>query len=209
MTKQRLSRAESQEQTRQRIIESATRLFMGEGFRPTSLEQIAADAGYTVGAIYSNFANKLEIGIAVVDGLYADVATKVLQAVASSNGQDIDHHLDAIWLAVEPQLGNQQWARLEMEVAALGSHSEHFQAATAGRNARFRTLGLEMIRQWYAGAGVATPEDLETRTLALTGLVLGLGIQRALDPSQPLAVFREALRRGIKAIVTANTSLAR
>lgn len=208
MSKQRLSRSESQEQTRQSIVESATRLFMAEGFRATSLEQIAADAGFTVGAIYSNFSGKLEIGIAVVDGLYQHAAERVLIAVRETAGQDMEAGLDAVWLALEPQLGSQQWAQLEMEVAAQGSQDATFRAAMAARAANFRALGQIMMVQWYASAGLTLPADMESRILALSGLVLGLGIQRAMDPSIPLEVFRQTLRNSVKALVLAKTALA-
>ena len=47
----RLTRAESQERTRRLIVEAATELFLGQGFRVTSLERIAEVAGFTRGAV--------------------------------------------------------------------------------------------------------------------------------------------------------------
>lgn len=53
-----LTRAESQAQTREELIDAAQRLFYADGYFTTSLAAIAAEAGRTIGAVYSNFDNK-------------------------------------------------------------------------------------------------------------------------------------------------------
>src|SRR3954462_14650083 len=63
----RLSRAEQQKQTRQRIVEAAAQLFEDRGFHATSVDQVAAAAGYTKGAVYSNFASKEDLFFAVYE----------------------------------------------------------------------------------------------------------------------------------------------
>lgn len=202
MTKQRLSRSESQEQTRQRILDAALDLFMREGFRATSLEQVAGAAGYTIGAIYSNFANKLAIGIAVVDMLYARVSTSLLEALQTSTEQDPETSLTLIWQALEPELGSPQWARLEMEVTAFGYQTEAFTEAIAARSQRFRQLGQLMILHWCQRAGSAPPADVEARATALVSLMLGLGMQLVMDPSLRIEMLRDALRQVIRALVS-------
>lgn len=54
----RVSRAESKERTRQRLLAEAQRLFRERGYAATSLEQIAEAAEVTKGAIYGHFASK-------------------------------------------------------------------------------------------------------------------------------------------------------
>jgi len=49
------------EDTRRRILDAAERLFFDRGVSQTALEQIAAEAGVTRGAIYGHFANKLDL----------------------------------------------------------------------------------------------------------------------------------------------------
>ena len=53
--RQRLRRDESQAQTREALIEAAQELFDVKGFAATSITDIAEAAGYTTGALYSNF----------------------------------------------------------------------------------------------------------------------------------------------------------
>jgi len=46
------------EETRGHIVEAAIRLFLRDGVAHTTLEKIAAEAGYTRGAVYHHFENK-------------------------------------------------------------------------------------------------------------------------------------------------------
>lgn len=53
-----LTRAESQAQTRQELLDAAEQQFYANGYHATSLAAIAAEAGRTIGAVYSNFEGK-------------------------------------------------------------------------------------------------------------------------------------------------------
>ncbi len=54
-------------QTRQRLLDAAFRVLAREGLSGASIETIVAEAGFTRGAFYSNFASKEELFAAVVD----------------------------------------------------------------------------------------------------------------------------------------------
>src|SRR5690242_6511047 len=110
-----MTRAESQERTRARVVESATTLFLRDGFRATSVEQVAAEAGYTVGAVYSNFANKTDLGIAVIDAVYEREIDRVVAAVAGPPDRWLRLFTD--WQ--DSALGDQAMTRLEIEVNAF------------------------------------------------------------------------------------------
>ncbi|MBU5895019.1 helix-turn-helix transcriptional regulator, partial [Vibrio cholerae O1] len=56
--KKRLTREESQQQTREQLLETARQLFVAGGYGGTSIRDIASQAGYSQGAFYSNFASK-------------------------------------------------------------------------------------------------------------------------------------------------------
>ena len=71
---QRLTRAERKALTREQLVEAALRCFEAQGFAATTLEQIAEEAGVTKGAVYSNFANKEELFLALADRVEPDAA---------------------------------------------------------------------------------------------------------------------------------------
>jgi AcrR family transcriptional regulator len=62
-----LTRAERQAQTRAELIDAGERLFIDRGFHATSVADVAAAAGYTTGAVYSNFASKEDLFFAVYE----------------------------------------------------------------------------------------------------------------------------------------------
>src|SRR5271166_6125868 len=66
-TRRRLTREESKEVTRTRLIEAAERLFIRKGFDEASVDEISETAGYSRGAFYSNFDDKEQVFLAVID----------------------------------------------------------------------------------------------------------------------------------------------
>jgi AcrR family transcriptional regulator len=63
----RVTRAESKERTRRRLLAEAQRLFRERGYAATSLEQIAEAAEVTKGAIYGHFASKEELMLSAME----------------------------------------------------------------------------------------------------------------------------------------------
>ena len=74
----RVTRAESKERTRQRLLAEAQRLFRERGYAATSLEQIADAAEVTKGAIYGHFASKEDLMLSAIEAAPAPGATAIL-----------------------------------------------------------------------------------------------------------------------------------
>jgi AcrR family transcriptional regulator len=181
----RLTRAESRERTRTAIVDAATTLFLRDGYGTTSLEQVASAAGFTIGAVYSNFESKAALGNAVIDALYAREQRK-LEAIEHKPGSDAWFAALTSW--AEDTIGDPCWTRLELEIAASEAGDR---TATAARYARLRRRCAALIGDLGPDAARIDPEPLAT---AVVGLALGIGAQRAADPSISGAVFSEALR---------------
>ena len=62
-----MTRAESKERTRQRLLAEAQQLFRERGYAATSLEQIAEAAEVTKGAIYGHFASKEDLLLGAIE----------------------------------------------------------------------------------------------------------------------------------------------
>jgi AcrR family transcriptional regulator len=62
-----LSRAEQQRATRAALIRAAREVFARDGYHGANLDRIATEAGFSKGAVYSNFASKAELFLAVMD----------------------------------------------------------------------------------------------------------------------------------------------
>ncbi|MFG2961201.1 TetR/AcrR family transcriptional regulator [Streptomyces sp. NPDC048291] len=57
----RLTRAESKARTRELLLDAAAETFAQKGYAGASVEEIAESAGYSIGALYSNFGGKQEL----------------------------------------------------------------------------------------------------------------------------------------------------
>jgi AcrR family transcriptional regulator len=190
-TTEGLTRAESQERTRRLIVDAAAELFLRDGFRTTSLERIAEEAGFTRGAVYSNFDGKTAMGIAVIDELYAREERRLGEALEALPADDRDAGFAALASWADSTIGDPVWMRLEIEVAASSAHDDAHRAATAARYARLRARTGEMLTERL---GETLPMEREALAAAVLGLGLGLGAQRAADPSVPGAIFSDVLR---------------
>ena len=72
--------------TRQALVASATTLFAERGYARTSLDEIAAGARVTKGALYGHFASKQALFRAVLQDLEAATTQEVERAVAAAPG---------------------------------------------------------------------------------------------------------------------------
>lgn len=192
---QRLSRADAQSRTRALIVASATELFLRDGFTATSLEAVAAHAGFTRGAVYSNFANKVALGTAVIDDLYDRETARVLALAESARDDGLAAVIDSLDEWGRTIVGDRSWFRLEMAVAASNAEDGELRAATASRYERIRTATATLVRELEAAHGLELPVDADALALGLCSLILGLGMQRATDPSVSTDVVAVFVRR--------------
>src|SRR5690242_11786233 len=84
--RQRVSRQDRKQRTRADLVTAAREVFMRRGFHAASLEEISEQAGYTKGAVYSNFAGKDELFLAVLDAHAAGRARAYARAAAGAPG---------------------------------------------------------------------------------------------------------------------------
>ncbi|HXP99347.1 MAG TPA: TetR/AcrR family transcriptional regulator [Solirubrobacteraceae bacterium] len=185
----RLTRAQSQARTRALIVDSATNLFLRNGFQITSLEQIGEEAGFTRGAVYSNFPSKTAMGIAVIDQLYERTARDLQDALDGT--LDLDEWFDALAAWAEGTIGQPEWTRLEIELAAFSAHDENYRASIAARYARIREGWAALIT---SRLGEDFPIDAQALSTIILALGLGTGVQRAVDPDLPGSGWVELLR---------------
>jgi AcrR family transcriptional regulator len=77
-------RAENKARTRQKVLESAKRLFMQRGYEGATMRDIAADAGLSTGALFANFADKADLFNEVILQDFELQHEKIAQALAGA-----------------------------------------------------------------------------------------------------------------------------
>jgi AcrR family transcriptional regulator len=169
-------------------VQTATRLFLRHGFAATSLEQIAEAAGFTRGAVYSNFDGKTAMGIAVIDELYAREERRLEQMLEGAQPEEL---LAALAKWADATIGDPTWTRLEIEIAASTLGDSRHRGATAARHARLRAQCAALLRRLLDDPDAV---DVDALATALVGLALGIGAQRAVDRKVPGTILTDALR---------------
>ena len=92
----RLTRAQQQAMTRERLLAAAERVFARHGYGGASIDLISAEAGYSKGAIYSNFESKEAVFLELLR-LYMERDMAELERIVSlapdqlSNVTQVDH----------------------------------------------------------------------------------------------------------------------
>lgn len=182
---QRLSREESRSQTRAHLLASAKRLFVDRGFGATSLRDIAAEAGYTQGAFYSNFASKEELFVELMRERSKAQVTDIARTLSdpSASAEDILNALES-WartLDAEPE-----WSVLGVEFKLMGRRSPDFSTAVQALLDGHRDGLAYCIGQIFARLKKVPPESPIVLATSFMGLSQGLALQRSMLSEVPI-----------------------
>ncbi|HEY3829484.1 MAG TPA: TetR family transcriptional regulator [Solirubrobacteraceae bacterium] len=169
----RPTRAEKQAQTRAQLVEAAARIFARRGFQAATVEEIAEHAGYSHGAVYSNFAGKEELFLAVFEQYMAQRIEEVAQASAVEGS-----------FAERARAAADQWMQrfgedretflLHLEFMI---HAARHPALSEQLGRRMAMLRLEIERRISERAAeTATPLPLPAADIALVLRALGIGL---------------------------------
>ncbi len=79
------TKAETQNRTRQRLLEAAADEFATKGFVGANINQISLAAGYAKGTIYNYFPSKRDLMLALIDEIGSQHAQYIISQVESEN----------------------------------------------------------------------------------------------------------------------------
>lgn len=113
----RLTREESRAMTRERLLGAATQLFRRDGYASTSVERIADEAGFSKGAVYSNFDSKEAIFLAVLDQQGQDSLDPLLAAIDAA--PDFTQIIDLLVVWADDRSASGIWSLTILEHARL------------------------------------------------------------------------------------------
>ncbi|MGX7761460.1 TetR/AcrR family transcriptional regulator [Streptomyces angustmyceticus] len=193
--RQRLTRAEAKARTRRLLLDAAARVFARKGFAGASVEEIAESAGFSIGALYSNFGGK--------EALFLELMAERGLGRVSEAAQTLDRH-EAGTGEAAAELGrllvhvadkDTDFAPLQAEFWLYAVRNPHVldTMAAALREPRQALEGL--IDTWLAERGA--PDDVPADAVAtvVAALFQGLVRLRRVDPdSVPEELFGQALQ---------------
>lgn len=173
------NRKESQAETRARLIEVGREHFVRFGLGGAVAEKIAAEAGYTRGALYANFENLEALFVAVVQST-KDVERLKFQAILE-NGGTVEDRFRMMREAVGDLVTNPAWVVLEAEFQANALRNEKIRTAFLAQQELRRANGAILMGQFASQLGLTLSSSPEEVVAVLMSLVEGLAVRQAIS----------------------------
>ncbi len=192
----RLTREQKKAQTRERLLSAAREVFAERGFYFASVDEIAERAGYSMGAVYSNFESKADLFLALFEEHIAAQMHDYLDlfAGAATKEEKIRSAADR-WMRYLRE--NPDYFPLFLEFAAFAARDQALLDALSSRLHAFHEAFGEMVRAGAAQRGFELPPDAARQMgVAINSLATGLALAKLADPdSVPDELFGSVLAR--------------
>jgi AcrR family transcriptional regulator len=177
----RAARAQGRE-AREELLAAALRVFARRGYRDAGVDDIAAEAGYSKGALYWHFAGKDELLVALLDERI-DAPMREMVALLASAPPERDMSEEAARAFARKLAGQRDALLLEREYWSLAIRDPDLRARYVERQRRLRedmAAGLVARAEHLGTPELAMPaEDVARVVLAIIG---GLTIDELAEP---------------------------
>jgi AcrR family transcriptional regulator len=183
------------QQTREHLLAAAAQVFAERGFHGATLDEVARVAGFTKGAVYSNFKNKDDLFLALFKANYEREMDQIVATLESSTVPALERLTDFVELV---QVEN----RRTPDPALL--HQEFWLYATRNPEARERLAAVddeavsalaELLEVLRKQEGLDPLDDTVVVARVIESLFRGIGLLRVM---QPEIVNDEFLRTAIE-----------
>jgi AcrR family transcriptional regulator len=203
----RPSRSTTQAQTRDRLLDAAERAFAAEGFGGASLDRIAEAAGFTRGAVYSNFADKADLFVAVLDRRLDRRHAEVADAMLAARGPDafVAALRSPAWTAGRED-AMRQWLMLRDEFRLFALRNPSAAERLARYDRRQRDYYVEAITHLLGQLGVEPPINPRLAAAMLLAIDESLVRQHWIDADD---VSATAVADAIEFLLDAAVALSR
>jgi AcrR family transcriptional regulator len=187
-----LSRAESKDLTRRKLLDAARRVFLRQGFHATTVDMVAREAGFTKGAVYATFASKADLFLALYAERTEERAAQAA-AIAATAGADADREALKAWADVLRH--ERAWLLVLLEFWIFAARDAALRRRFAAINTRLRTSLAEATERSARAAGRVLPADPELLVLCQVALGNGIALESFRDPTLAASdVFERAAR---------------
>ena len=197
----RMTREQSKANTRERLLAAARSAFASSGFHGASVDEIAARAGFSTGALYSNFDGKEDLFLVLMEREIEEHSREIAEAVAERPS-----------VAERATGGAQQWMTmierepelllLFMEFWAYGVRDAKVRPKVAARFAQVRALLTRLIEDGVREFELELALPAEQLAVAIDALADGIARQKLADPA---AVPDELMGKVLAMLFSAST----
>jgi AcrR family transcriptional regulator len=169
--------------TRRYLLDAAEVVFARDGFHGATLDDVASKAGFSKGAVYSNFKNKEDLFLELLDDRIERqwaVVSEVLETVPHEAAAQLPHIREL--LRGETFFWQETWSTLWLEFVLYARRNPAARAKLAARAERERAMTQQFIENEYAARGVSLPYPIAELAKVSLAIFSGLGIDSLIDP---------------------------
>jgi AcrR family transcriptional regulator len=178
----RLTRAERTERVRADLLAAARQTFLRRGFHQASLEEIALAAGWSKGAVFSNFAGKDELFLAVLED-----QNRTRRAEQIAEMQAAPSLAEALMAAGREMAGAQardpEWTPLLVEFWTHASRDDALRARVSAAHEDLLDGYAAVVTELAARDGLEFVAPVKAVCRGAAALARGLALERLLDPA--------------------------
>ena len=175
----RLTHAQRKQRTRADLVATARTVFIERGFHGASLDEIAERAGYSKGAVYSNFAGKDELFLAMLDAQFEQRARVLADVIFDEDSLEASYRAVARSMVAADE-GEPGWTPLLLEFWAHASRRPALTAAVSERRERFFDIVAGLIEELGARHGVEFAIPANEIARGSNALARGIALDRLL-----------------------------
>lgn len=198
MAKKRLTREESKQQTRRELLKVASEMFAKQGFYSTSVDKIAEEAGYSKGAVYSNFGSKEDLFLSVFKENQKEDLLNFKSIAEEYNSLDEFINMIENYHQYERK-ENEDWSILKLEFLLYAMRDESVSKKLAPILEESRTQITNILKKFYQTKNQKQSVSIDKLAFLLLSLDIGIGIQSYVDEeSIPENIFADGLRLLLK-----------
>jgi AcrR family transcriptional regulator len=182
----------TRDETRDKLFEAAARMFEDHGIGGASIEAIAAAAGFSRGAFYSNFASKDELIIAMLEDHVEQSIRRNLDLLAKHKNLDFLDALRSMDRSRQDPLGRSPL--LHMEMILFVARAEKRRPELAKRLRARRKLIADIVETTAKGSGKPGSPNPSWTAAVVLALEDGFRLHRLIDPeTTPADSFLRAI----------------
>ena len=177
---------------REQILAAARRCFLRDGFHNTSMQDLFAESGLSAGAVYSYFAGKDDVIVAIAEQNMRSVTETINEIAARRPGRPVGEVLADIMDILHARDAREGLGKLTVIVWSEALRNPSLAARFNDLVMQLRTSLAEVIRQSRGNLPGDVPDDVLATTLL--ALVPGYLLQLALLGSPAVDGVPDAVR---------------
>jgi AcrR family transcriptional regulator len=166
--------------TRARLSSAARQVFLRRGFRDATVDEIAAEAGYTTGAVYSNFSGKAELLLAVIEEYVNRRARAIEDLVTPASGVEQPRRAGQEWMQQLDE--DPTWFPLFIEFWSQAVGDPDLREPLATQMRVVRATVARLLGQAAERAHVQLPMSPEELAIVIKALANGIALEKKADP---------------------------